>query len=216
MKVKKSSTEQTLPKVQASKTAEFAERPSKRLINTKFAAATDQKNTTFQQFYSKGKLPCKINHGSINNKLVWDQSVNLETISFDPLLLHFFDGLKEQSYPYNFIAREAVRDLLSSARARERVFPILPQIVEKMRLTLSQTNVSVFQNALVALTSLSECLGEELNPSLKFLLSPIGKCLSKKELRFDILNSLATLEKNGGAACSAQIKIKIPTYTPNA
>ena len=190
----------------------FTEIPSKRLLNSKLNTFEENKKSDFQRFYQKGQLPCKINHGSVNNKLVWDQSANLDTMSFDPLILHFFDGLREKSHPYDFIVREALKGLLSNENAKKRMLPLLGPAVEKLRLALGDSTPSVFKNSLIALNALSECLGEDLNPHLKFLLSPISKNIAKKELRSHIMETLAIVEKNGGPSALAQIKIKIPTY----
>ena len=37
----------------------------------------NSKSFGFQHYYHNGMIPCKINHGSISNKLTWEQSIDI-------------------------------------------------------------------------------------------------------------------------------------------
>ena len=45
----------------------------------KSESQTNGKNLKgFQFYYHNSKIPCKINHGSISNKLIWESNIDLE------------------------------------------------------------------------------------------------------------------------------------------
>ena len=51
-------------------------------INDPFKETTKTGSKTtkgFQFYYQNSKIPCKINHGSISNKLIWETKVDLES-----------------------------------------------------------------------------------------------------------------------------------------
>ena len=39
-----------------------------------------KKKSRFEEIYCNQKIPCYINHGSINNWLEWEKGVNLENV----------------------------------------------------------------------------------------------------------------------------------------
>lgn len=64
----------------------FFEKPTAKLksvkINEPFKSEVEIGNKFskgFQFYYHNSKIPCKINHGSISNKLIWENGVNLES-----------------------------------------------------------------------------------------------------------------------------------------
>jgi hypothetical protein len=92
-------------------------KPSDKLTKIKtanpFADTKQKQKTAFAYAYTTGAIPCRINHGSISNKLQWDIPVD-QIESYDPLLVHCFEGLLETEHPYNFLAFEALKLLLDS------------------------------------------------------------------------------------------------------
>ena len=44
--------------------------------------------------------------------LQWNKDVNLEDLSYDPILTTCCEGLVETNHPYNFIANTAVKEML--------------------------------------------------------------------------------------------------------
>lgn len=71
----------------------------------KARTATQCSNTTFSDAYSKGLIPCKLLHGSVSNKLGWSVE-SLGELSFDPLLVNFFEGLVDTRHPYAFLVAQ--------------------------------------------------------------------------------------------------------------
>ncbi len=68
-----------------------------------------KKSSKFEQFYLQNKLPCQINHGSIKNELIWTNGNKPNEIDIGVYLPLFFDGLKDNKYPYDFISKEAIK-----------------------------------------------------------------------------------------------------------
>jgi len=66
-------------------------------------------------------------------------------------LITCFEGLVETTHPYNFIAKQAIKELLESPGAAEKTIQLLPRIVTPLRLALSNQNTTVFENALGSL-----------------------------------------------------------------
>ena len=65
-------------KAAAPKTGLFTEKPSARLTNVKVSdpfASKKKHKTNFGYVYQSGAIPCRINHGSINNRLQWDSRI---------------------------------------------------------------------------------------------------------------------------------------------
>ena len=96
---------------------------------------------SFAYVYNAGGIPCKIDHGSINNKIKWNLGVDLGNLPFDPILVTCFDGLIEDKHPYNFIAKAVIKDLLDSPDAASRTIPIVQKIVWPLRTALQSKNM---------------------------------------------------------------------------
>ena len=173
---------------------------------------TSKKESPFLKFYKSNPLPCKIEHGSIQNKLVWDKNFNINNFNYNPFILYFYDGLQETQHPYNFICIEAIKFLMVQKKALKNVFPLKEDLVKKIRVCLVSKNSEVFLNGLLGVTYLSGVLGSEMNCFIKSLLSPIGKKLNGKKFKNKILKCLGVLEENGGKEAYLIIKRKIPTY----
>jgi hypothetical protein len=45
--------------------------------------------------------------------------------TYDPILVNCFEGLLETEHPYNFLAFEAMKELLDSQTAPQKTVPIL-------------------------------------------------------------------------------------------
>ena len=174
--------------------------------------SSSKKESAFTRFYKLNTLPCKIEHGSIQNKLVWDKNFNINNFNYNPYILHFYDGLQETQHPYNFICIEAIKFLMIQKKAEKKVFLLKDKLVKKIRLCLISKNSEIFFNGLLGLRYLSIVLGVELNVFIKTLLSPIGKKLGMKKFKGNILETLGVLEENGGKEAYQIIKKKIPTY----
>ena len=178
-------------------------------LGNPFAVGNKHK-TNFGHVYSAGGIPCRIEHGNVNMKLVW--SIPPESLEYDPTLIICFEGLLETLHPYSFAAKQCVRELLSAKGAQEKVIPILGRLIPHLKNALVCDNPDTFLEAMNVVEMLSDLVGDLMNPYLHFFLQSINKRsfnLKYKERVFDLLR---TLESNGGPEALAEIKKKIPTY----
>ena len=178
-------------------------------LGNPFAVGNKHK-TNFGHVYSAGGIPCRIEHGNVNMKLVW--SIPPESLEYDPTLIICFEGLLETLHPYSFAAKQCVRELLTAKGAEEKVLPILGRLIPHLKNALTCDNPDTFVEAMNVVEMLSDLVGEHLNPYLHFFLQSINKRsfnLKYKERVFDLMR---TLEQNGGPEALKEIKKKVPTY----
>ena len=178
-------------------------------LGNPFAVGNKHK-TNFGHVYSAGGIPCRIEHGNVNMKLVW--SIPPESLEYDPTLIICFEGLLETVHPYSFAAKQCVRELLSAKGAQEKVIPILGRLIPHLKNALVCDNPDTFLEAMNVVEMLSDLVGDMMNPYLHFFLQSINKRsfnLKYKERVFDLMR---TLESNGGPEALAEIKKKVPTY----
>ena len=178
-------------------------------LGNPFAVGKKHK-TNFGHVYSAGGIPCRIEHGNVNMKLVW--SIPPESLEYDPTLIICFEGLLETLHPYSFAAKQCVRELLAARGAEEKVIPILDKLIPHLKNALNSNNPDTFIEAMNVVEMLSDLVKENLNPYLHFFLQSINKRsfnLKYKERVFDIMR---TLELNGGPEAYKEIKKKVPTY----
>eukprot|EP01015_Nassula_variabilis_P006811 TRINITY_DN15180_c0_g1_i1.p2 TRINITY_DN15180_c0_g1~~TRINITY_DN15180_c0_g1_i1.p2 ORF type:complete len:216 (-),score=43.34 TRINITY_DN15180_c0_g1_i1:37-621(-) len=177
------STQSTWGKEQQKpKTGLFTEKPSAKLMSIKtadpFANQTALKKNSFAYVYSAGGIPCRINHGSVNNRLQWDQNVNLSILPYDPILVTCFEGLIEQQHPYNFIAKQAAIELLEFEDSADKVIPTLKKLIPPLRVALGSLQDSAFQAGLDVCKCLSLCVQDALNQHLNGFIGQLVKsCL---------------------------------------
>lgn len=178
-------------------------------LGNPFAVGNKHK-TNFGHVYSAGGIPCRIEHGNVNMKLVW--SIPPESLEYDPTLIICFEGLLETLHPYSFAAKQCVRELLTAKGAEEKVIPILGRLIPHLKNALTCDNPDTFVEAMNVVEMLSDLVGEHLNQYLHFFLQSINKRsfnLKYKERVFDLMR---TLEQNGGQEALKEIKKKVPTY----
>ena len=178
-------------------------------LGNPFAVGNKHK-TNFGHVYSAGGIPCRIEHGNVNMKLVW--SIPPESLEYDPTLIICFEGLLETLHPYSFAAKQCVRELLAAKGAQEKVIPILGRLIPHLKNALVCDNPDTFLEAMNVVEMLSALVGELMNPYLHFFLQSINKRsfnLKYKERVFDLMR---TLESNGGPDALVEIKKKVPTY----
>lgn len=121
------------------KLSRFSKPSDKVNPKTSFQLGNTKSKSAFSSAYSKGTIPCRLQHGSVKNSLVW--TVQVETIkNFDPLLILFFQGLIEVDHPFNFIVGQGITDLLNSYGAYEKTVSVLPFLVMPLRLALMSKN----------------------------------------------------------------------------
>ena len=174
-------------------------------------ATADKHKTNFGYVYSAGGIPCRINHGNVSMKLVWD--IPVEHLDYDPLLITCFEGLLETEHPYNFIGKQCIRELLNANGAEEKVIPILGRLIGPLKEALKCDNPEIFFEAMNILEILSDLVKDKLNKYLHFFLQNINKRSFNPKYKDKVFEVLRTLEENGGHEVSIEIKKKIPTYT---
>ena len=174
-------------------------------------ATPNKHKTNFGYVYSVGGIPCRIEHGNVCLKLVWD--IPVEQLDYDPILITCFEGLLETEHPYNFAGKQCIRELLSAKGAEEKVTPILGRLISPLKEALRCDNPEIFCEAMNDLEILSGLVKDKLNKYLHFFLQNINKRSFNPKYKERVFEVLRTLELNGGPDVYKEIKKKIPTYT---
>lgn len=138
--------------------------------------------------------------------------VHTPALDFNPLLITCVEGFQEVEHPFVFLARTAFKDLMKTDDASEKTIPILPQVIPPLRAALMAKDEDIFLAALEATRILSDAVENEMNVYLPKLTQQIHRKLLTKQLRTEVEDTLATLERNGGKEALAIIRSKIPTY----
>lgn len=182
--------------------------------------------SNFRNFYDRGDLPICISHGA-KRSLTW--KTDIEVLDLQHYLPMFFQGLRETQEPYSFIAFHGVQNLL--AAGGNRILPVLPQLIQPMKMALDTKNKTVISRVLQVLQSLAKIayVGEALVPYYRNLLPTLNMVMTlekkknlggaidygqrKKENLYDLTaETLAVLEKHGGPSAYVNIKYMIPSY----
>ena len=71
-------------------------------------------------------------------KLNW--SIPPENLDYDPTLIICFEGLLEVKHPYNFLAKQCVREMLFAKGASEKILQILPKLIDPLKVALNYYN----------------------------------------------------------------------------
>lgn len=179
-------------------------------LGNPFSLANKHK-TSFGYIYSAGGIPCRIDHGAVSMKLVWD--IPVEQLDYNPILITCFEGLLETEHPYNFIGKQCIRELLSAKRAEEKVLPILNKLIGPLKEALKCDIPEIFCEALNDLEILSNLVKDKLNKYLHFFLQNINRKSFNSKYKERVFEVLRVLEQNGGPDVFLEIKKKIPTYT---
>ncbi|GAB5363579.1 hypothetical protein AAMO2058_000895800 [Amorphochlora amoebiformis] len=166
--------------------------------------------TNFGHMYKNGRVPMRINHGSVNHKLHWD--ISPEELDYDPIAMHLAEGLCETQHPYVFLTSQGFKELMEANGATDKTIPLTRQILLVLRGALRSENEDVFSRALDALQQLSRTVGPEIDGHLKNLLSQVNKKSKFKSLEQHITQTLEAFVQNGGEGVLAIIKAKVPTF----
>ena len=172
---------------------------------------SNKHKTNFGFVYSAGGIPCRIEHGAVNLKLVW--SIPIEKLDYDPILITCFEGLLETEHPYNFVGKQCIRELLAAEGAKEKVEPILGKLIIPLKEAIKCDNPEIFCEAMNDLEILSNMVKDKLNKYIHFFLQNINKKSFNPKYKDRVFEVLKTLEENGGPEVFKEIKRKIPTYT---
>jgi hypothetical protein len=137
-----------------------------------FSTSNSTSNSPFLNAFISGRIPCRLVHGSVRNRLAWNTSI--DDLNYDPVLVLLAEGLRETAHPLAFISRQGFTELMSNINARPKVIPLLPKIINPIKLALSSNDDQVFEAALNALTQLSTVVKSELDKYLKTYLSIVS------------------------------------------
>ncbi len=76
--------------------------------------------TAFSALYAKGEIrkkisshliTCKLLHGSVKHKLNW--TVPLSQLNYNSILITFYEGFQETAFPYVFVVKQGLQELLA-------------------------------------------------------------------------------------------------------
>jgi hypothetical protein len=181
--------------------------------------------TEFRRFYDRGDLPICMSHAQ-GDKITW--KVPCDQLDYHHYLPIFFDGLREKSDPYRFLAIQGVTDMLSQGSSK--VLPVIPQLIIPIKTALNTRDadiICVILKVLQQLVSSADMIGEALVPYYRQIL-PIFNIFKQKNLnsgdKIDysqqkrlnlgelIQETLELLESTGGEDAFINIKYMIPTY----
>lgn len=201
-------------------------RPVKPAKARAFKARPNPPNTEFRRFYERGDLPIAVEHLGSKNSIVW--KVDVEKLDYHHYLPIFFDGIREEEQPYQFLAVKGVEDML--AAGGQKVLPVIPQLIIPIKTALNTRIPSVMEITLKLLQSLvrsNNLVGEALVPYYRQIL-PVFNIFRNKNINTGdqidygqqyrkclgdlIQETLEMFEEYGGPDAFINIKYMMPTY----
>jgi len=148
----------------------------------------------------------------VRHNLKWEVALN--KIDIQSVLPTLAQGLKETRHPFTFISIEGFKQLLLVDGVSTLVIPLLSQLVTSIKAAILSADIGCFDRGLVALSSLSDCVGSHLDSYIKILMSCLSRKISSDRSRKQQITAvLNKLEYNGSNQVLKIIKSKIPTYT---
>uniref|UniRef100_T1JIA2 Uncharacterized protein n=1 Tax=Strigamia maritima TaxID=126957 RepID=T1JIA2_STRMM len=180
----------------------------------------------FRDSYTKSDFPIQIEFLPGCQKLAW--KVEIERLDFFYYLPLFFEGIGEVVFPFDFLARQSVHDMLQHGGAR--VVPVLGQLIVPISKALRSKQTAAMASMLLTLQDLATChpnVGPNLVPYFRQIL-PTFSMFKDRNLNLgdrieygqrkrlnvaDLMQeTLEILEKTGGPHAFINIKYMVPTY----
>lgn len=180
----------------------------------------------FRKYYDRGDLPIFIDHMGSGNRIDW--KVDIASLDLHHYLPVFFEGIREKSDPYRFLAIQGTYDILDKAGGK--VLPVIPQLIIPIKTALNTRDpdiIGVTMKIIQKLVMCSESIGEALVPYYRQIL-PIFNLFKnynkntgdkidygqrkRSNLGELIQETLELLETYGGEDAFINIKYMIPTY----
>jgi len=208
-------------------------RTKQKKINASKNPRVNPPNSVFRKFYERGDLPVQIEHTV--HKVQW--KVEIHKLDYHHYLPIFFDGLREEEHPYDFLAYEGTKDLLNEGGSK--ILPVIPQLIIPIKQALNTRIKKVVIKTLKILQLLVQhkdgddpdrlLVGQAMVPYYRQIL-PVMNILSNTDnnkLSSDAIEygqrhaanvadligeTLALFEKTGGEDAFINIKYLIPTY----
>ena len=196
-----------------------------------FKINTDVPASFLPRRYTRGELPCTVEHCSNGLALSW--MCPLHNLDYSHYLPIFMDGVRCCDNPAKFIARQGVKELLQDAAGdSQRVVDCLDALILPIRHALSSKIpdvVSAVLDIFKQLCLVHPAVGPHLLPHYRQILGILnlfyckgGKNLGDEmdygqyksdDLVVTISETLELLEKTGGKGAFEGIKFCVPTYT---
>jgi len=189
-------------------------------------ASSEEKPTEFRRFYDRGDLPLQVAFDGAQRKVQW--KVQFDFLDYHHYLPIFFDGIRERTEPYKFLARQGTYDLL--AKGGKKILSVVPQLIIPIKTALNTKDPEIVCEMLKVLQKLvvsGEMIGEALVPYYRQIL-PVFNQLKSRNVnigdRIDysqqkranvgdlIEETLEAFEVHGGPDAFINIKYMIPTY----
>ena len=161
--------------------------------------------------------------------------VEIQKLDFHHYLPIFFDGLREQDFPYAFVAEQGVMDMLEAGA--HKVLPVIPQLIIPIKTALNTREKDVIVKILKILQALVNCdvavsggaglIGQALVPYYRQILPIFNIFINNNENLGDgidysqrkrrnlgelIIQTLEQMEVHGGEDAFINIKYLVPTY----
>jgi len=191
-----------------------------------FKPRTKLAPSLFPRAYQRGELPCKVLFKASGNSIEW--TTPLAELQFDKYLPIFFDGMRELEAPYQFLAREGVREIMLFLRSRPEVaVRCVPRLVGPMRTNLSTRVPSIVITTLQCCQDLLKVhpnVGKALVPFYPQVLSMfnlfstwrqnIGDAMvgAAADIGDLVRDTLELMERTGGKDADLKIKHMVPCY----
>jgi hypothetical protein len=176
--------------------------------------------TVFSSVYSRGGIPCRLDHGSVKHKIHWN--VDITRMDYNPVLITFVEGLRENQHPFKHIVENGLLEMFRADNASEKIIALLPNMSNPLRNALAQQNKVSIANQEMLIISLKVfkelivLVGPNIEPLLVALLPPIASKVLTNDyaIRELVQEVLTELQICGGPKCLETIRKRIPTYTP--
>ncbi|KAJ3113041.1 hypothetical protein HDU96_003851 [Phlyctochytrium bullatum] len=128
--------------------------------------------TAFSLAYSKGSVPCRLQHGSVKHKISWSQDPS--TLDYNPLFVNLLEGLRETEHPYTFLVPEALKDMIAAPGAKDKIVGLMGMATRPLRLGLGSKDKRTILVSLDLLPRLGACLGKPLLAHLPTILPTVA------------------------------------------
>ncbi|KAJ3216855.1 hypothetical protein HDU67_008857 [Dinochytrium kinnereticum] len=141
-----------------------------------------------------GRAKTRLQHGSVKHKITWSHPPC--TLDYNPLFLTLLEGLRETDHPHVFVVPEALKEMISTTGARDKITPIMSLAVPPLRAALGSREKPVILSAMMILPRLATCLGKVLLPFLATILPPVAPHILSRdaEIRDAVWAALQGLE----------------------
>ncbi|TPX45573.1 hypothetical protein SeLEV6574_g03789 [Synchytrium endobioticum] len=174
-------------------------------------------STAFGTVYTRGGIPCRLQHGSVQHRIQWTTSP--PSLSFPTLLPLFIVGLLETHPQYRFIAHQGLMECISAPNCGDSIQQAWTVAVPPLRGVLGNSgDKGALLTALKALAAMIPNLSiDSLLSACGMLLPPLSRLAVSKDREVnDATHSmLRTLEERAleYPQVLKLIKARIPTYT---